>query len=395
MRKMAEKTGISWTDSTLNLAVGCTKISDECKNCLPSKTYLICNGNKIDISEIKINDMVMGYDHLTGKIRYTKVINISRRKVKIEDILKISIGNTQSVFLTKEHPLYEIKKGYTQANNLKKGDELFFLPRLLQKFISNGVKITDINKSIIDGRHRLNVLNGYLEVFNIQTETENYFIRRGESPYVLSHNCYMYRDMGRYKQFDPYKVTLTKAGKDKSIMRNLIKKSGQKIFVNSWSDTFHKDISDATIYNWFQVFQEFPDKQFQILTKRPEIAYKYFMGYEVPYNCWIGTSIGIKKSLSRMNYIKGISAKIRFISFEPLLEDLGELDLTGISWVIIGGESDLVAPRPMKPEWAESIIKQAKEQGVAVWFKQMGGKGKGGAGGNLLNGRKIEEFPKC
>ena len=207
-------------------------------------------------------------------------------------------------------------------------------------------------------------------------------------------NCYMYRDMSRYKQFDPYKVTLTKAGKDKSIMRYLIKKSGQKIFVNSWSDTFHKDISDETIYNWFQVFQEFPDKQFQILTKRPERAYSYFMGYEVPYNCWIGTSIGIKESLSRMNYIKSINAKIRFISFEPLLEDLGELDLTGISWVIIGGESDLVAPRKMNPEWAENIISQSHKQGIAVWFKQMGGKGKGGAGGNLLNGRKIEEFPK-
>ncbi len=207
-------------------------------------------------------------------------------------------------------------------------------------------------------------------------------------------NCYMYRDMGRYKQFDPYKVTLTKAGKDKNIMRNLIKKAGQKIFVNSWSDTFHKDISSATIYNWFQVFQEFPDKQFQILTKRPERAYSYFMGYEVPFNCWIGTSIGIKESLSRMNYIKSINAKIRFISFEPLLEDLGELDLTGISWVIIGGESDLVAPRKMNPEWAENIISQSHKQGIAVWFKQMGGKGKGGAGGNLLNGRKIEEFPK-
>jgi protein gp37 len=207
-------------------------------------------------------------------------------------------------------------------------------------------------------------------------------------------NCYMYRDMSRYKQFDPYKVTLTKAGKDKSIMRYLIKKSGQKIFVNSWSDTFHKDISDETIYNWFQVFQEFPDKQFQILTKRPERAYSYFMGYEVPYNCWIGTSIGIKESLSRMNYIKSINAKIRFISFEPLLEDLGKLDLTGISWVIIGGESDLTNPRLMNPEWAENIVSQAHKQGVAVWFKQMGGKGKGGAGGDLLNGRKIQEFPK-
>ena len=207
-------------------------------------------------------------------------------------------------------------------------------------------------------------------------------------------NCYMYRDMSRYKQFDPYKVTLTKAGKDKSIMRNKIKESGQKIFVNSWSDTFHKDISDATLYNWFQVFGEFPDKQFQILTKRPERMAIYGPAFTYPDNCWMGTSIGTKESLSRLAYLKETKAKIRFISFEPLLEDLGELDMASISWVIIGGESDRVAPRKMNPEWAENIISQAHKQGIAVWFKQMGGKGKGGAGGNLLNGRKIEEFPK-
>jgi protein gp37 len=209
-------------------------------------------------------------------------------------------------------------------------------------------------------------------------------------------NCYMYRDMGRYKQFDPYKVTLTKAGKDQNIMRNLTKKSGQKIFVNSWSDTFHKDISDETIHNWFQVFQEFPDKQFQILTKRPErmVTYQKSWGYFYPSNCWMGTSIGIKGSMTRLESLREVQAKIRFVSFEPLLEDLGEIDLYGVDWIIIGGESDLTNPRLMNPEWAENIVSQAHEQGVAVWFKQMGGKGKGGAGGNLLNGRKIEEFPK-
>lgn len=205
-------------------------------------------------------------------------------------------------------------------------------------------------------------------------------------------NCYMYRDMGRYKLFDPYKVTLTKAGKDISIMRKKIADAGQKIFVNSWSDTFHKDIDDATLHGWFQVFREFPNKQFQILTKRPERMAVAFDSY--PDNCWMGTSIGVKESLSRLAYLKETNAKIRFISFEPLLEDLGEIDLAGINWVIIGGESDLVAPRKMRTEWAESIISQARKQGASVWFKQMGGKGKGGAGGNLLNGRRIEEFPK-
>lgn len=207
-------------------------------------------------------------------------------------------------------------------------------------------------------------------------------------------NCYMYRDMDRYKQLDPYKVTLTKAGKDKSLMRSKIKKSGEKIFVNSWSDTFHKGISDATIFNWFQVFQEFPDKQFQVLTKRPERASEYFKNQKVPNNCWIGTSVGIMESKTRINALRSIDARIRFISFEPLLEDLGDLDLSGIHWAIIGGESDLTNPRPMKSEWAENIVSQCREAHIPVWFKQMGGIGKGGAGGDILNGRRIQEFPK-
>jgi protein gp37 len=209
-------------------------------------------------------------------------------------------------------------------------------------------------------------------------------------------NCYMYRDMNRYKQFDPYKVTLTKAGKDKSVMRNLIKKAGEKIFVNSWSDTFHKDISDATLYNWFQVFQEFPKKQFQILTKRPERMSQFalnFNGHSYPKNCWMGTSIGTKESLIRLVPLQFTSAYIKFVSFEPLLEDLGQINLQNVDWAIIGGESDFKNPRPMKPEWAENIVKQAREQNVSVFFKQMGGLGGGGAGGDLLNERKIQEFP--
>lgn len=117
------------------------------------------------------------------------------------------------------------------------------------------------------------------------------------------------------------------------------------------------------------------------------------MTQKVPENCWIGTSVGVKAALSRIKFIQGIDAKIRFVSFEPLLEDLGEVDFKGINWGIIGGESDLSMPRPMKPEWAYSLIKQMRSLGIPVWFKQMGGRGGGGAGGELLYGKKIQELP--
>ena len=214
---------------------------------------------------------------------------------------------------------------------------------------------------------------------------------------VECKNCYMYRDATRFK-FDPYHIKLTKAGSSDEVMRKAIKERGNLIFVNSWSDTFHKSITVDVLDRWFKIFAEFPDKQFQILTKRPEKASWYFMNRrngEVPDNCWIGTSIGIQSSiLTRLTWLHTISAKIRFVSFEPLLEDLGDIDLKGVQWAIIGGESDFKNPRPMKPEWAENIVNQCKRDGVAVFFKQMGGKGSGGAGGDLLNGREIKEYPE-
>lgn len=121
---------------------------------------------------------------------------------------------------------------------------------------------------------------------------------------------------------------------------------------------------------------------------------QYLTTRQLPDNCWLGVSVGVKSSLPRIDIIRSAYASIRFVSFEPLLEDMGEINLQGIDWVIIGGESDFKAPRAMKPEWAENIIKQAKAQGAAVWFKQMGGLGSGGAGGDMLKGRQIHEMPK-
>lgn len=154
------------------------------------------------------------------------------------------------------------------------------------------------------------------------------------------------------------------------------------IFVNSMSDTFHENIPDYVLDAWFYVFGKHPEKQFQILTKRPERARDYFRTRKVPDNCWIGTSCGIASAKTRIDILREINAKVRFVSLEPLLEDLGQVNLAGIQWAIIGGESDYDSPRPMKQEWVLNLIQQVKEQGVKVFFKQWGGKGGDGAGGN-------------
>ena len=192
---------------------------------------------------------------------------------------------------------------------------------------------------------------------------------------------------------DPYTVNITKAGSSPHNMELAIKKMNSPMFVNSMSDTFHYGIPDAVLDEWFRTFKQHPEKQFQILTKRPERAREYFTTRKVPGNCWIGTSVGIRDAKPRIDILREIHAPILFLSCEPVLEDLGELNLYDIDWVIIGGESDKNHPRPMKPEWAESVVSQARNWGCAVFFKQMGGKGGDGAGGDLLNGVQIKEFP--
>lgn len=168
------------------------------------------------------------------------------------------------------------------------------------------------------------------------------------------------------------------------------------IFFGSMTDFFGEFNSFDWIEMWHSKFiEQLPDKQFQIPTKRIGRAMVFYRqkGY-VPRNIWIGCSIGAKNRLERIEQLRQIDAKIRWVSFEPLLEDLGDFSLKGIQWAVIGGESDDKHPRPMKSEWAENIRRICERDGVPFFFKQMGGIGGDGAGGNLLNGQKYLNFPK-
>lgn len=170
-------------------------------------------------------------------------------------------------------------------------------------------------------------------------------------------------------------------------------------FVNSMSDLFHENIPDSFIEQVFSVIAQAPQHQFQILTKRAERLASFFKTRIPPDNAWLGVTVENKSDgLARLDFLKTVNATIRFLSCEPLLEDLGLIDLTGIHWVIVGGESGVKA-RPMKAEWAETIRLQCLEQNVQFFFKQWGGWGADGKkrskkeNGRKLNGLIFNEMP--
>nr|WP_244244112.1 phage Gp37/Gp68 family protein [Lysobacter alkalisoli] len=170
-------------------------------------------------------------------------------------------------------------------------------------------------------------------------------------------------------------------------------------FVNSMSDLFHEKIPEAYLDRVFEVIAATPQHQYQILTKRAERMAKYFESRNAPSNAWLGVSVeNRKQGVPRIDSLRRVPASIRFLSCEPLLEDLGEIDLTDIHWVIVGGESGAKA-RPMDASWANSIREQCENQGAAFFFKQWGGWGADGkkrsksANGRLLEGRTWDQMP--
>ncbi|PNU20865.1 hypothetical protein C2E25_04545 [Geothermobacter hydrogeniphilus] len=171
-------------------------------------------------------------------------------------------------------------------------------------------------------------------------------------------------------------------------------------FVNSMSDLFHEDIPFDYIRRVFATIEQTPHHTYQILTKRAEHMVEFFSSYKPPKNAWLGVTVEDRKhGLPRIDCLRKVPAFIRFLSVEPLLEDLGDIDLTDIHWVIVGGESGHRA-RPMKPAWASNIQRQCARQGASFFFKQWGGWGPDGVkrrkkeNGRILGGRTWNEVPE-
>ncbi len=179
----------------------------------------------------------------------------------------------------------------------------------------------------------------------------------------------------------------------------LKRKTPTTFFVNSMSDLFHQDIPDHYLDQVFDVIRQTPHHRYQILTKRAERLPLYFKKKSIPENVWLGVTVeNIKEGLPRIDLLRNMPASIRFLSVEPLLEDLGAVDFSDIHWVIVGGESGAKA-RKMEPAWVENVKRQCEAQNVLFFFKQWGAWGADGAkrnkkeNGRLLQGKTWDGMP--
>lgn len=163
------------------------------------------------------------------------------------------------------------------------------------------------------------------------------------------------------------------------------------IFVNSMSDLFHAKVSTPFIQDVFRVMEETPRHTYQLLTKRPKRAARLAPQLPWPSNVWLGVSVEAQDQLWRVDDLREVPAATRFVSAEPLLESLGEVDLTGIHWLIAGGESG-PGHRPLDPAWVRELRDSCREQGVAFFFKQWGGRTPK-SNGRELDGRQWDEMP--
>lgn len=165
----------------------------------------------------------------------------------------------------------------------------------------------------------------------------------------------------------------------------------RRIFVNSMSDVFHAHFSLEQIRQVFEVMGACPQHQFQVLTKRPERAARLATELEWAENIWMGTSIENMDVARRADALRQVPAAVRFISAEPLLGPLAELELDDIDWVIGGGESG-AGFRPVDPAWATGLRDRCEALGIAFFWKQWGGYTPK-AGGRMLEGREWNEYP--
>ncbi|MBU0496560.1 MAG: phage Gp37/Gp68 family protein [Candidatus Thermoplasmatota archaeon] len=206
-------------------------------------------------------------------------------------------------------------------------------------------------------------------------------------------NCYAERlalrlqSMGVNKYKKGFKVCLHPKVMDQPFSW----KKSQIVFVNSMSDLFHKEVPTEFIKSVFQVMNKASHLTFQVLTKRPERLSELNNELHWTSNIWMGVTVESNDYLSRIDYLRDTDASIKFLSLEPLLSPINGINLKGIHWIIVGGESG-PNHRPMKEEWVIEIKEKCDKQNIPFFFKQWGGFNKK-KNGRLLNGRIYDQMP--
>ena len=214
-------------------------------------------------------------------------------------------------------------------------------------------------------------------------------------------NCYAevmaqrLRAMGARGYEEGFRLSL----RPERLMQPLERRKPTVYFVNSMSDLFHDRVPFSYVDQVFEVMSQAQQHTFQLLTKRAERLASFCRTRSVPANVWLGVSVENRKfGVPRIDVLRRIDAKVRFLSIEPLLENIGTIDLRGIHWVIVGGESGRKA-RPMKSEWVNAIKQQCEKETVAFFFKQWGAWGPDGqkrskkANGRTFGGEVWDAMP--
>ncbi|QMW24589.1 DUF5131 family protein [Sandaracinobacteroides saxicola] len=211
-------------------------------------------------------------------------------------------------------------------------------------------------------------------------------------------NCYAARFAERFRGVPGHPFS---RGFDLTLRPDRIKqplqwKRPRMIFVNSMSDLFHKLVPNEFIDQVFDAMEEADWHVYQLLTKRSSLMRNYlnrrYGAQSMPAHIWVGTSVEDARAKGRIDHLRAAPRGVRFLSIEPLIGALGTINLNGIDWVIVGGESGPGA-RPMQLAWAREVRDQCTEQQVPFFFKQWGGL-RPKSGGRILDGREWNDFPK-
>ena len=193
--------------------------------------------------------------------------------------------------------------------------------------------------------------------------------------------------MGNPKYVNAFEVTI----QESALNLPLTWKKPQTIFVNSMSDLFHEEVGESYIQSVFDVMRRAHWHRFQVLTKRSDRLAEMGPRIDWPANVWMGVSVERRDYTFRIDHLRATGAHLKFLSLEPLLGPLPDMDLAGIHWAIVGGESG-PGCRPMNEVWAIDIRDQCQRSGVAFFFKQWGGTNKKKSG-RLLQGRTWDAMP--
>lgn len=211
--------------------------------------------------------------------------------------------------------------------------------------------------------------------------------------------CYAERFSERFRGVvgHPFEKGFDLTLRPERLLQPLSWRRPKRIFVNSMSDLFHKQVPRAFTDAVFATMESADWHTYQVLTKRSPLLARYLQDRyapgKAPSHIWVGVSVEDAKNAIRLKHLRAAPAAVKFVSFEPLLGPVGEVDLAGIQWAIVGGESGPRA-RPMEEEWALEIHRQCRKAGTAFFFKQWGGL-RPKTAGRLLRGREWNQYPRA